>query len=476
MDLILKPERVFYYFEEISKIPRESYKEKQISDYLVAFGKINNLETYQDEKNNVILRKKPFKGYENHKGVILQGHMDMVCEKTEESSHDFEKDPIELKVEGNYLKAKDTTLGGDNGIALAMALAILEDKSLQHGPLEFLATTSEETDLGGALFLKEGILKGSLLINLDSEDEGVITVGSAGGIEIDISLPIKKEPLIAGKNYKVKVLNLLGGHSGIEIDKNRGNANKILGEFLEILKEKTLIKLINISGGSKDNAIPVSSEAIIYSEENIDEKIKEVVSEIKERYAKIESTLEIMSEIIETKFSESFSEKSFLRYLKVIKKIPTGVYTWMKEYKDVVESSDNLAIVKTEKSDVKIIVSLRSSDRGILEELKNKIFVILEENNANYELSNGYPEWKFKKESYLREVALKVYKEMYKKDMKVEVIHAGLECGAISQKYPNIDFISIGPNMKNVHTTRECLDILSTERVYNYLVELLKEL
>lgn len=476
MDLRLKPERVFYYFEEISRIPRESYKEKQISDYLVAFGKTNNLEVYQDEKNNVVLRKKPFKGYENHRGIILQGHMDMVCEKTEESLHNFDKDSIQLEVDGNYLKAKDTTLGADNGIALAMAMAILEDENLEHGPLEFLATTSEETDLGGALFLKEGILKGNLLINLDSEDEGIVTVGSAGGIEIDISLPIKKEPLIDGKNYKIKVSNLLGGHSGIEIDKNRGNANKILGEFLEILKEKTLIKLVSISGGSKDNAIPVSSEAIIFSEENIDEKIKEVISQIKERYTEFEPTVDIVSEVLEIKFNESFSEKSFLRYLKVIKKIPTGVYSWMKEYKDVVESSDNLAIVKTEKSDVKIIVSLRSSDRAILEELKNKIFTILEENNANHELSNGYPEWKFKKESYLREMALKVYKEMYKKDMKVEVIHAGLECGAISQKYPNIDFISIGPNIKNVHTTRECLDILSTERVYNYLLELLKEL
>lgn len=476
MNLILKPERVFYYFEEISKIPRESYKEKKISDYLVAFGKINNLEVYQDERNNVVLRKKAFKGYENHRGVILQGHMDMVCEKTEGSLHNFDKEPIQLRVEDNYLKAKDTTLGADNGVALAMAMAILEDKGLEHGPLEFLATTSEETDLGGALFLKEGILKGNLLINLDSEDEGIITVGSAGGVEIDISLPIKKEPLLAGENYKIKISNLLGGHSGIEIDKNRGNANKILGEVLEILQEKTSIKLIDISGGSKDNAIPVNSEAIVFSEENIDGKIKEIISKIKEDYAQVEPDLEITSEIIETKFYETFSEKSFLRYLKVIKTLPTGVYSWMEEYKNVVESSDNLAIVKTENSDIKIVISLRSSDRSVLERLKNKIFSILEENNANYELSNGYPEWKFKKESYLRDVALKVYRKLYNKDMKIEVIHAGLECGAISQKYPNIDFISIGPNIKNVHTPREILDIKSTERVYNYLIELLKEL
>lgn len=468
----LKPERVFYYFEEISKIPRESYNEKEISDYLVEFGKRLNLETYQDKHYNVILRKK---GCEDLPAVILQGHMDMVCEKENESNHDFKKDPIKLVVDKNILKADKTTLGGDNGIALAMGMAILEDDSIKNG-IELLVTTSEEVDLNGALSLEPNLLKGKMLINLDSEDEGVVTVGSAGGVEIDIALPIKKHEVPHASIYTIILDKLQGGHSGTEINQNRCNANKIMAELLEELSKDDKFTLVEISGGSKDNAIPRRAKAVIASNENMEDKIIIACNKLKEKYIKLEPEMHFEVETTIGKNIIAISKESFKKYLKTIKELPTGVNTMMKEYPEIVESSDNLAIVKTLDDCINIIISLRSSEPSVLEELKNKISNILKDNEAEFEFSAGYPEWRFRADSKLRDKALEVYKKMYNKDMKVEVIHAGLECGAISQNYSDIDFISIGPNLREVHTPSEYLEIDSVERVYNYLTELIKSL
>lgn len=468
----LKPERVFYYFEEISKIPRESYNEKEISDYLVEFGKRLNLETYQDKHYNVILRKK---GCEDLPAVILQGHMDMVCEKENESNHDFKKDPIKLVVDKNILKADKTTLGGDNGIALAMGMAILEDESIKNG-IELLVTTSEEVDLNGALSLEPNLLKGKMLINLDSEDEGIVTVGSAGGVEIDIALPITKHEVPHASVYTLVLDKLQGGHSGTEINQNRCNANKIMAELLEKLSKDDKFTLVEISGGSKDNAIPRRAKAVIASNENMEDKIIIACNKLKEKYIKLEPEIHFEVETTIGKNIIAISKESFKKYLKTIKELPTGVNTMMKEYPEIVESSDNLAIVKTLDDCINIIISLRSSEPSVLEELKNKISDILKDNEAKFEFSAGYPEWRFRADSKLRDKALEVYKKMYNKDMKVEVIHAGLECGAISQNYSDIDFISIGPNLREVHTPSEYLEIDSVERVYNYLIELIKSL
>lgn len=468
----LKPERVFYYFEEISKIPRESYNEKEISDYLVEFGKRLNLETYQDKHYNVILRKK---GCEDLPAVILQGHMDMVCEKENESNHDFKKDPIKLVVDKNILKADKTTLGGDNGIALAMGMAILEDESIKNG-IELLVTTSEEVDLNGALSLEPNLLKGKMLINLDSEDEGIVTVGSAGGVEIDIALPITKHEVPHASVYTLVLDKLQGGHSGTEINQNRCNANKIMAELLEKLSKDDKFTLVEISGGSKDNAIPRRAKAVIASNENMEDKIIIACNKLKEKYIKLEPEIHFEVETTIGKNIIAISKESFKKYLKIIKELPTGVNTMMKEYPEIVESSDNLAIVKTLDDCINIIISLRSSEPSVLEELKNKISNILKDNEAEFEFSAGYPEWRFRADSKLRDKALEVYKKMYNKDMKVEVIHAGLECGAISQNYSDIDFISIGPNLREVHTPSEYLEIDSVERVYNYLIELIKSL
>lgn len=472
----VKPERVFYHFEEISKIPRESYHEKAISDYLVEFGKKLNLETYQDKYYNVVLRRKATPGYENAPGIVIQGHMDMVCEKESDSNHDFRKDPIDLIVDGNRLRANKTTLGGDNGIAIAMGMAILEDESIKCGTIELLATTSEEIDLNGALSLEPNILKGKMLINIDSEDEGVITVGSAGGVEIDILLPIEKETLTDVNLYTLSLEKLQGGHSGVEINQKRENANKILAEVLHNLKTLTDYSLVEVFGGSKDNAIPRSGKVILASSKDIKDIISKVADEVKAKYVAFEPEMSFTLEATTAREVSVLSKKTLDSYIKTIEEIPTGVNTWMKEYPEIVESSDNLAIVKTLDENINIIVSLRSSDPEVLNELKDKIASILKENNASFEFSAGYPEWKFRAESKLREKALEVYKKLYNKDMKVEVIHAGLECGAISQNYPDIDFISVGPNLRDVHTPSEYLEIDSTERVYNYVVELINSL
>lgn len=472
----IKPERVFYHFEEISKIPRESYNEKAISDYLVEFGKKLNLETYQDKYYNVILRRKASQGYEDAPGIIIQGHMDMVCEKENDSNHDFKKDPIDLVVDGNRLKANKTTLGGDNGIAIAMGMAILEDESIKCGTIELLATTSEEIDLNGALSLEPNILKGKMLINIDSEDEGVITVGSAGGVEIDILLPIERKTLSDVNLYTLSLEKLQGGHSGVEINQKRGNSNKILVEVLQNLKVLTDYSLVEVFGGSKDNAIPRSGKVVLASSKDIKDIISKVADEVKAKYISFEPEMIFALETTTAKEISVLSNKSLDSYIKTIEELPTGVNTWMKEYPEIVESSDNLAIVKTLDENINIIISLRSSDPEVLKELREKISNILKENNALFEFSAGYPEWKFRAESKLRDKALEVYKKLYNKDMKVEVIHAGLECGAISQNYPDIDFISVGPNLRDVHTPSEYLEIDSTERVYNYVVELINSL
>lgn len=471
----LKPERVFYYFEEISKIPRESYHEQEISNFLMKFGKEHNLETYQDKSLNVILRKKASPGYEDAPGVILQGHMDMVCEKEEDSQHDFSKDSIDLMVEGNYVTANKTTLGADNGIAVAMGLAILEDDNLKHGPLELLLTTSEEIDLGGALALQSGLLQGKMLINIDSEEEGILTVGSAGGEGMDISLPIERINIQYPFAYRIKIQNFLGGHSGAEIHKQRGNANKAMIEILDALKEKSDFLLVSVKGGSKDNAIPRTAEVIIASEEKLDMLLREVLKEVKDLYISFEPQVEMFFEEIINVY-EAIDENSFYRYINLIEEIPTGVYTWMKEYPDIVEASDNLAIVKTEEDMIQITVSLRSSKPEVLARLKTYISGIAEKYKASYEFSGAYPEWRYRSVSPLREKAVKVWKDLTGEDMKVSIIHAGLECGALSQNYPDIDFISIGPNMQDVHTPEEKLEIASTEKAYQYLVKLLEEL
>lgn len=475
----LEPKRVFYYFEKLSEIPRGSNNEKEVSNYIKSVGEELGLETIQDEYLNVIIRKPATYGYENSKGVIMQGHMDMVCEKEDEIEHDFTKDPIELIIDGDYIRANGTTLGADNGIAIAMGLAILEDNNLEHPALELLVTTAEETEMDGALGLSAGILKGTRLLNIDSEEEGILTSGSAGGELIEVKVPTKYEKASNSVEITIEVRGLMGGHSGMEIDKPRGNSNKIIKDILKRIKENINIHLIEITGGTKDNAIPRQTIAKIAVESedvsNFDEKIEEIKKEIINIYKSKEPEIDI----IVTKgnsATEVLSNDVLDAVILLLKNIPTGVHTKMPQDNDVVESSSNLAIIKTNKDNIIIQTSTRSSSSTILIELREKILTEVNKTNAEYTIGGQYPEWEYKPESELRDIALDVYKEMFGKEMISTVVHAGLECGAFAQKYPELDMVSFGPNMYDVHTPKERLSISSTERTYKYLVELLKKL
>lgn len=477
----LKPERVFYYFEELSKIPRESGNEKAVSDFLINFAKSLNLEFYQDSVNNVIIRKSASKNYEKSKGIILQGHIDMVCEKELASPHNFLTDSIDLVIDGNFLRANNTTLGADNGIAIAMALAILEDNDLEHPQIELLATVEEETTMKGALNLENNILSGKYLINIDSEEEALLTAGSAGGKSIKLSLREKKREIDKSSHsfFKIEVKNLFGGHSGMEIDKNRLNSNKILAELLFNIKNDFNMMLSYIQGGSKDNAIPREAYAEIALTNNLindfKNKINIIFKNLKDKYSHIEKDIQFdISEKVDkySVFSNDFLEN----YINLITELPTGVNTWLKEYPNIVESSDNLAIVRTLEDEITILVSLRSSEPVVLESLLNKIINLATKYAAFYNISNGYPEWRFRSQSSLRDTAVKTYETLFNEKMEVTVIHAGLECGAISQHYPDLDMISIGPNIYDVHTPKEKMEIKSVEKYYKYLIELLKNL
>lgn len=460
----LKKDRVFYYFTKIMQIPRPSGHEKEISDFLVNTGKKLGLETYQDENLNVILKRKASKGYENSPKIAIQGHMDMVGSKSDDSDHDFLKDPIRPKIDGDYLKAQDTTLGADNGIAIAMGLALLEDYT---GPaIELLITTEEETSMNGALSLSDDILEADCLINLDSEEEGILTVGSAGGLTVFVSEDIKKED--ENNCFEVKVSGLLGGHSGMDIDLNRSNALKVISYLIENLEND--IVLGEIKSGSLDNVIPSSGSFKVFNTSK--ESLKNAKDKTLDKFSDVEGDLKIdFKESQARPYSNDLSDK----IKALIRDIPTGVNSFMDD-KKTVESSNNLAFVKEEDGKIKCEISIRSSDEDKLSLLKNKICKILDEIGLSYKLDSAYPGWEYNKDSKLRVLAQDLYKKLYDKDFETIVIHAGLECGAIYEKYPNLDIISIGPNIKGAHSTDERLEINSSKRVYEYLKELIKEI
>ena len=457
----LKPERVFHYFRELSDIPRESHNEKAVSDYIYNFGKKLGLETKQDDILNVYIRKPATKGYENKPGIILQGHMDMVCEKATSSKHNFATDKIEWVVKDDLLFANNTTLGADDGIAVAMAMAILEDETLVHPELEVLITVTEETTMAGALGLEKGLLKGKYFFNIDSEEEGILTLGSAGGTLFKTNLELKFE------NKEVELVKLhfdgyLGGHSGMEIGKNRRNMIKTIAEFI---KESGL-SISSVNCGNKDNAIPRVGEIVIENSSKLDE----LIAKFTEKYNGEEQLTIDKKEVFIGKVLTNALRDTLV---EILEELPTGVNT--KDETGIISSS-NLAIVQTTENEIIIRDSIRSSSLSILADMKSSFSKIGEKFGLNYEFSGGYPSWEKKENSTLQKYANKVYKELTGKEFENIIVHAGLECGAIYEKYPNLELISFGPDIRGAHTPQENLSIPSTERVYDFTLKLIEEI
>lgn len=457
----LKPERVFHYFREISNIPHGSYNEKEISNYIYNFGKKLGLETIQDNLLNVYIRKPATKGYEDKPGIILQGHMDMVCEKSTNSKHNFETDKIEWVIKDDLLFANETTLGADDGIAVAMAMAIFEDESIVHPELEMLITIAEEVEMDGALGLSKDLLKGKYFLNIDSEEEGILTLGSAGGTLFKTNLKIKFEDK-EKELVKLHFDGYFGGHSGMEIGKNRRNMIKTITEFI---KESGL-SVASVNSGNKDNAIPRTGELLIENSTKIDELIERF---IKKYNGEEQLTIE-KKEILTGKVLTE-DVKNIL--ITVLEELPTGVNT--KDETGILSSS-NLAIVETTKNEILIRDSIRSSVLKIMDEMKQNFVSITAKHNLDHEFTGSYPSWEKKENSNLQKLANKVYKEVTGKEFENIVVHAGLECGAIYEKYPNLELISFGPDIRGAHTPQENLSISSTERVYDYTVKLIEEI
>ena len=546
----LQPERVFYYFEEISKIPRGSYHEKAISDYLVEYAKEHGIIYYQDELYNVVMQVPGSEGREDEEPVILQGHMDMVCEVRPGVNKDMEKEGLEIYVEDDYIHAKDTTLGGDDGIAVAYMLAIADDKSISHPPMEFIITVSEEVGMEGANGIDLSMLKGHKMLNIDSEDEGVFTTSCAGGVSAHVRIPVEWNFLVSmdgadieiksdevtesapcyakdnlaedisgagkesGKNiswYKVSVSGLAGGHSGTEIDKGRANANKILGRTLNELLTEVNFYLADVCGGKKDNAIPIQAEAVIGfvgDAEEIDElteKAEEVINKLdsvlKKEYSRSDENISVSvnefknQDVLIDKINNSrnisesvkdnsdygsetgvkvLTEESKRKVITYLMNVPNGIQNMSMSVPGLVETSLNLGILELKGDHLFAQHAVRSSVTTRKEYVLRQLESLANILGGKVELKGDYPAWEYRENSEVREKVIALYEIMYGKAPVVEGIHAGLECGLLASKIPELDCVSMGPNIYDIHTYNEKLSISSTKRVYDFLIEFLK--
>ncbi|MGL5642920.1 MAG: aminoacyl-histidine dipeptidase [Paraclostridium sp.] len=474
----LQPSLVFKYFEEISQIPRGSKNEKAISDYLRNFGESLGLETIQDESLNIIIRKPATPGYENAPGVVLQGHMDMVCEKNKSTNHDFMKDPIKLRIDGDYIYATDTTLGADNGIAVAMGLAILASNDIAHPALEVLVTVDEEAGMTGAMELDGSLVKGKYILNLDSEEEGHLLVSCAGGVTALSTLPVDFiKPETPRKAYLLEIKGLLGGHSGMDIIKQRGNANKLLGRLLNSLHVD--FDIAKVEGGSKNNAIPREADCVIMvNNDQTDEfltHLKEITNTFKHELSTSDPGLEIVC--TETTTPESILDStSKNRVIKMLNLMPNGVQTMSMDIENLVESSTNLGVLRTTDSTVTFECAVRSSVKSLKEDITDRMNLLISEFGGSMQLISDYPAWEYTKNSDLEKMCIEAYKNITGKEPIIMALHAGLECGLLLDKMPHAEAISFGPNMYDVHTPNEHLSISSTENTWNYLVEVLKSM
>ena len=471
----LEPAGVFGYFEKLCSYPHGSGNTKQISDYLVEFAQEQGLRYIQDSLNNVILFGEGTCGYEDHEPVVLQGHMDMVCDKDADCPIDMDTQGLDVTHDGTYVFANGTTLGGDNGIAVAYALALLADKTIPHPPLEVIITVDEETGMFGAAGIDLSMLKGRTLLNLDSEDEGIFTVSCAGGARGTISLPVHRRA-VYGPCVRLTVEGLRGGHSGVEIHKNRANANKVMGELLSRIQKLMPLCITKMSGGSKDNVITHSCQVTLVAMGMYPEKINGVAqqleNEIREQYD--EPNVKIYGDDVDALGGNALTTEDTAKVIALLCAAPNGVQAWSQDIEGLVQTSLNLGVVRLDEK-LNMTFAVRSSVNQEKRDLLAKLKELAEFNGADYSEVGDYPAWEYKKDSRLRETMVEVYQQMYGNDPQVVAIHAGLECGILSDKLPGLDCVSIGPNMKDIHTSREKLEIASTRRTWEFLLEILKK-
>lgn len=473
----LEPASVFRFFEEICAIPHGSRNTKAISDYLVRFAQERGLRYLQDKSNNVIIFAAGTPGYEDHAPVILQGHMDMVCEKDSDCNIDFSKDGLDLTHDDVDLFARGTTLGGDDGIAVAYALALLDAKDIPHPPLEVILTVDEEIGMLGAAAIDVSMLQGRTLINLDSEDEGVLTVSCAGGATSTILLPVARRA-VYGPCVCLNVQGLQGGHSGVEIHKNRANANKVMGMLLSRIQEKLPMCLTSLSGGAKDNAIPRTCRVCLVAMNPDMESIAELAQAVQAeaRTAFDDPALTISVEQAEALGGMALSAEDSRRVVELLQAVPNGVQAMSQDIPGLVQTSLNLGIAKLEENLLRLTFSVRSSVNEEKQALLDRLQELAEQFGGTYEQMGEYPAWEYRKDSPLRELMVQVYQELFHAAPEVVAIHAGLECGILGDKLPGLDCVSYGPQMQDIHTSRERLNIASTARMWDYLLEILRRL
>lgn len=472
----LEPAKVFGYFEKLCSIPHGSYNTQMISDYLVSFAREHGIQCIQDQAGNVILFQEGTCGMEDHAPVILQGHMDMVCDKDADCPLDMAVDGLDVQQDGRYIFAKGTTLGGDDGIAIAYAMAILADKTIPHPPLEVIITVDEEVGMLGADVIDVSELRGRTLINLDSEEEGIFTVSCAGGATATISLNVERRA-VYGPCIRLTVDGLQGGHSGAEIHKNRANANKVMGEFMSRIQKLMPLCLTSLTGGAKDNAIPHTAQATLVAMgihlDRINAIAEELQAEIREQYDEPNACVQAFD--VDALGGNSLSTESTARIISLLCAAPNGIQAWSEDIPGLVQTSLNLGIIKLGER-FTATFSVRSSVAAEKQEVLDRLKKLCQFHEGSYSQMGDYPGWEFKKDSRLRSIMVDIYRKLYEKEPQILAIHAGLECGLLSSKLPGLDCVSIGPDMQDIHTSREKLDIASTQRVWNFLLEVLKAL
>ena len=472
----LEPANVFGYFEKICSIPHGSRNTALIADYLVEFAKEHEIDYIRDEHNNVIFFQEGTCGMEDHDPVIIQGHSDMVCEKDADCPIDMATEGLDVTHDGHSVYAKGTTLGGDDGIALAYALAILADKSIPHPPLEVVITVDEEIGMLGAAAIDLSMLKGRKLLNIDSEEEGIFTVSCAGGCRATLTLNVERRA-VYGPCIRLNVDGLQGGHSGVEIHKNRANANKIMGEFMSRIQNLMPLCLTSLSGGSKDNAITRSCQATLVAMginlERINDIAAQLQAEVREQYDEPEASVQAFD--VDALGGNSLTTESTAKVISLLCSAPNGVQAMSQDIPGLVQTSLNLGIAKLGDR-FSAIFSVRSSVNTEKTELLDQLKQLVQMHGGSYSEMGDYPAWEYKKDSHLRDTMVKIYTEMFGKEPEVLAIHAGLECGLLIEKLPGLDCVSIGPQMHDIHTSREKLEIASTERTWKFLLEVLKNL